>query len=43
MPPNQGQQPRPPLPPPPAEGEEEECVRNKEVCAMMKAMIDLFT
>jgi hypothetical protein len=44
MPPKQGQQPPPPPPPPPTgDEEEEECVSNKEVRAMMKAMIELFT
>jgi hypothetical protein len=37
MPPKQG-----PPPPPPGD-EEEECVSNKEVHSMMKAMRDLFT
>jgi hypothetical protein len=37
MPPKQG-----PPPPPPGD-EEEECVSNKEVHIMMKAMRDLFT
>jgi hypothetical protein len=41
MPLKQGQQPPPP-PPPPGD-EEEECISNKEVHAMMKAMIELFT
>jgi hypothetical protein len=41
MPPKQGQQPPPPLPPQPAGDEEDECVSNKEVRAMMKAMIEL--
>jgi hypothetical protein len=40
MPPKQGQ---PPPPPPPAEDDEEECVSNKEVHTMMKAMTKLFT
>jgi hypothetical protein len=40
MPPKQGQQPPPP---PPAGDEEEECVSNKEVRTMMKAMTKLFT
>jgi hypothetical protein len=39
MPPKQGQQP----PPPPPAGDEEECVSNKEVRTMMKAMTELFT
>jgi hypothetical protein len=39
MPPKQRQPP----PPPPAEDKEEECVSNKEVRAMMKAMTKLFT
>jgi hypothetical protein len=40
MPPKQGQQP----PPPPATGDkEEECISNKEIRAMMKAMTKLFT
>jgi hypothetical protein len=39
MPPKQGQQP----PPPPPGDKEEECVGNKEVHAMMKAMSELFT
>jgi hypothetical protein len=40
MPPKQGQQ----QPPPPLAGDEEdECVTNKEVHAMMKAMTELFT
>jgi hypothetical protein len=43
MPPKQGQQPPPPPPPPPAGDKEEEYVSNKEVCAMMKAMAELFT
>jgi hypothetical protein len=33
----------PPPPPPPAGDEEEECVSNKEVCTMIKALIELFT
>jgi hypothetical protein len=43
MPPKQGQQPPPPLPPPPVGDKEKECVSNKEVHAMMKAMTKLFT
>jgi hypothetical protein len=39
MPPKQGQ---PPPPPPLVGDEEEECVSNKEVHVMMKAMIELF-
>jgi hypothetical protein len=39
MPPKQGQQAPPPL----AGDEEEECVSNKEVHAMMKVMTELFT
>jgi hypothetical protein len=38
MPPNQGQPP----PPSPVGDEEEECISNKEVRAMMKAMTELF-
>jgi hypothetical protein len=41
MPPKQV---HPPSPPPPAAGdEEEECVSNKELHTMTKALIDLFT
>jgi Asp-tRNA(Asn)/Glu-tRNA(Gln) amidotransferase C subunit len=41
MTPKQGQ---PPLPPPPLVGDEEdECISNKEVHTMMKAMTELFT
>jgi hypothetical protein len=41
MPPKQV---HPPSPPPPVAGdEEEECVSNKELHAMTKALIDLFT
>jgi hypothetical protein len=39
MPPKQGQ---PPPPPPLVGDEEEECVSNKEVHVMMKAMTELF-
>jgi hypothetical protein len=40
MPPQQGQRPPPSTA---VEDDEEECVSNKEVCSMMKAMIELFT
>jgi hypothetical protein len=43
MPPKQVHPPPPPPPPPPAGDEEEECVSNKEVRAMIKALIELFT
>jgi hypothetical protein len=43
MTPKLGQQLPPPPPPPPARDEEEECVSNKEVRVMMKAMTNLFT
>jgi hypothetical protein len=43
MPPKQGQQAPPPPPPPPAGDEQEDCVSNKEVRAMLKAMTELFT
>jgi hypothetical protein len=35
--------PSPPPPPPPAGDEEDKCVSSKELRAMMKAMIELFT
>jgi hypothetical protein len=41
MPPKQVHPPSPP--PPPAGDEEEECVSNKELHTMTKALIDLFT
>jgi hypothetical protein len=40
MTPKQGQ---PPRPPPPTGDEEEKCISNKDVRAMMKAMIELLT
>jgi hypothetical protein len=43
MTPKLGQQLPPPPPPPPARDDEEECVSNKEVRVMMKAMTNLFT
>jgi hypothetical protein len=43
MPPKWGQQPPPPTPPPPVGDDEEECISNKEVRVMMKAMTELFT
>jgi hypothetical protein len=42
MPPKQGPPPHPP-PPPPVGGEDDKCVSSKELCAMMKVMIKLFT
>jgi hypothetical protein len=44
MPAKQGQQPPPPPPPPPPPvgDEEEECVSNKEVRTMLKAMNELY-
>jgi hypothetical protein len=42
MPPKQVHPPPPP-PPPPAGDDEEECVSNKEVRTMIKALTELFT
>jgi hypothetical protein len=43
MPPKQVHPTPPPPPPPPAGDEDEECVSNKEVHAMIKALIEPFT
>jgi hypothetical protein len=43
MPPKQGQQPPPPPPPPSVGDEEEECVSNKKVRTVGKAMTELLT